>query len=151
MKRINWLPAVVVAILLCPSIVAGSGDVTLVTSKPAYVVGEEVLFTLHNGSDQTTTLPQWPGWIIWSKEGAFVGGCVVNPIEVDLWPGGTFDYSWNQLDCYEVQVPPGSYRIEVDYWPSETTLETWFNVGLPTAIEPATWSRIKILFGREHR
>jgi hypothetical protein len=139
-------------ILIMASYVPLRADVTLELSQPSYKVGETVFFTLTNGSKSVITLPNVIGWWhIADSDGVLVGGCVVQPTEVQLSPGQYLADYWGQRLCPDgPQVPQGDYRLWVPYrsecCPGEDlTVEEWFSVGL-VPVEPVSWGRIKTAF-----
>jgi hypothetical protein len=75
----------------------------------------------------------------------------VQPTEVELYPGYSFEDSWDQHHCYEgSQVPPGFYYLSVVYrsecCPGEWhTITVRFEIGA-APVEPASWGRVKAIF-----
>jgi hypothetical protein len=130
--------------------VRAKADVTLSLSAPSYEVGEVVSFVLTNQTEWMIQLPQGPGWTIRDSLGAYVAPCKITPAVIDMYPGWSFDWDWDQRDCQELQVPPGRYRVKIDYSCDgcpiyDNSVESWFSIGMvPT--EPASWGRLKATF-----
>jgi hypothetical protein len=140
------------ALLSLVFVASAKADVTLTTSAPFYPLGETVSFVLANQTEWMIQLPQWPGWGVGPDSlRSHAAPCEVIPIVVDMHPGWSFDYEWDQHDCYTMQqVPPGRYRIVVHYWCEscpkyDNSVEVSFEIGM-VPIEPASWGGIKALY-----
>ena len=140
------------AALLLVAIAAASAqaEIQLRLSETSYEIGEPVTFRLSNESKWVITLPHAIGWWHISDAHNLVGGCHVQPTEVQLYPGYSFEDGWDQHHCFEGwQVPPGFYYLSVAYrsecCPGEYTITVRFEIGA-TPVEPASWGRVKAMF-----
>jgi hypothetical protein len=131
-------------------------DVILFPSQPSYDVGERVEFTLVNATEHVLSFPQATWWKIHDSQGELVEGCEVAPTELEMAPGDSHTWYWDQVHCAkETPVPPGRYRLNASYGseccPGQTfAIEAYFDIGA-APVAPASWGRIKALFEQASR
>ncbi|HHY11629.1 MAG TPA: hypothetical protein GX529_03260, partial [Firmicutes bacterium] len=81
------------------------------TSKQVFGQGEPVAFTLTNGLASTITLSCGAPWDITGPEGTMVFTPFSTMAIVDVKPGETKTWTWNQTDQEGGQIEPGMYVV----------------------------------------
>jgi hypothetical protein len=145
--------------ILVASHAAFAENVTAVTSKQFYEIGELVEFTFTNGLDETIWMngfPYW--WIIHVDTQESVGPCVVLPTISPLGAGQSETWTWDQTVCMTGEpAVPGLYWVGISYWtdsdPTVIDASDPFCIGfgcVPTAVgeaaETRSWGSVKSLY-----
>ncbi|HWN81097.1 MAG TPA: hypothetical protein VNM87_03270 [Candidatus Udaeobacter sp.] len=146
----SWIPAALLLALALSLGTRAEADIILLVSEPSYAVGERVEFALVNGSEHVIAVSNTTWWKITDANGAVVGGCDAEPVELEVRPGNFLDSGWNQIDCTDHRpVPMGRYRLDAIYssecCPGVTSIEAFFEIGT-AAVAPTSWGRIKATF-----
>jgi len=108
------------------TVVKKEAKVTFTTDKHVYKRGETVTFTLYNGLDTTVTLTSTAPWSIGRPDGSMVFAPIGAMVLVDVKPGETRVWTWDQKGSDGNQVMPGFYLARLDTAAGEFTAR--FNV-----------------------
>ena len=144
-----WIPAAMMVALTLGA--RAEADVILFPSQANYAVGQRVEFSLVNATEHVISFPNTTWWQIHDSLGNLVEGCDVTSPGLEVAPGDSHTWSWDQIDCNkEVPVPAGRYRLNASYGseccPGETfAIEAYFDIGT-APVAPASWGRIKAAF-----
>ena len=88
-----------------------ANEASFTASKQVFSQGEPVAFTLTNGLASTITLSCGAPWDITGPKGAMVFTPFSTMTIVDVRPGETKTWTWNQTNQEGMQVEPGMYVV----------------------------------------
>ena len=120
-----WIRSIIVLISL---ILIGiestdASEIKFETDKQLYFVGEPVNFTLTNIGSDTIMLPSTSPWYIEDDGYNFVFGPVGLTIIIDVLPGQSKEWSWNQKNGDDIQVIPGYYYTVLNWYDTTWTFQ----------------------------
>ncbi len=85
----------------------------LSTDKTVYLQGEPVQIMFQNTGNVAIELPNAAPWVVRDAGGRAVFTPVAAQVLVQVAPGATRTWTWDQRDNAGNQVPPGTYTIEL--------------------------------------
>jgi hypothetical protein len=123
-------------------------------AKDFYVAGDSVRILLFNESDLTLVLPESPRCKVYRSSNGIPFGLVYPSYQVfdplELLPGESVEFIWDQTDLEGEQVEPREYVAETlcrigegGPWEYFTCV---FEIRAGTPVQPMTWGAIKALF-----
>ncbi|NLC14811.1 MAG: hypothetical protein GX784_00560 [Firmicutes bacterium] len=93
------------------SLPVAKDGITLTTSKLIYRKGEPVELIFRNDSESGITLSNGAPWEITAPDGSAVFSPISIMVIVEVNPGGTQTWTWNQTGEDGTQVEPGIYTV----------------------------------------
>ncbi len=97
---------------------AEASEVTFITNKQVYDVGENINFVLTNVGTDTIVLPSTAPWYIVDDNFNNVYSPIGSLIIIDISPGGSKVGSWYQNYTNNTQVPQGYYYAVYTWYPA---------------------------------
>jgi len=136
-----WLPLAVVA-AASPAV----AQLTVVTDRAEYTVGETVAITIHNAGPSVAQFNSFPAYTLAHVEsGACLYGCVGLPVIWDMQPGETLASS---RATGNLPDPPGLYRIQLVGTSGDpgSVLTAEYLLSPAVGADASTWGQVKRLF-----
>lgn len=99
--------------------------VQLLLDKSVFDKGEEIKFTLRNGCDYPIALRNSAPWIIRDKLGKVIYAPIALQVIVEIDPGESKTWVWNQKDSQGNQVEPGTYSVALETMNAGTFTRTF--------------------------
>lgn len=98
----------------------------LETTMKDYQQGNPVTIIFINDCQAPVNLPNSVPWIVKDSQGRIVFSPVALQVITEVPPGGEENWTWDQKDSTQQQVPPGTYTIELKTM--DRTLIVSFNI-----------------------